>query len=115
MVDVKKSEEKRIDIDKPQTDSPLWETLFPSTIVEFKREIKFLFNLVLNRKGQWFGKTSYNFLLKQKTEDLSVKNLRKVYMLLPQETSYFTKEKTSIIITDEGKRIASFILKNNDE
>ncbi|MHA2204127.1 MAG: hypothetical protein ACW991_10605, partial [Candidatus Hodarchaeales archaeon] len=67
------------------------------------------------REGRWHGKTSYNFLLKHKTDDISVTNLKKVYMILPQETSYFKKEKSSIVITEEGEKIASSILKSNDQ
>ncbi|MHA2155309.1 MAG: hypothetical protein ACXABU_08215, partial [Candidatus Hodarchaeales archaeon] len=111
---IKKTEEKIIKSDKLQTKPVSWITEFPPTVSECEKEIRFLFNLILNRKGQWHGKTTYNYLVKQKTVDISATNLRKVYMILPQQTSYFTKEKTSLIITEEGKRIALIILNSNE-
>ena len=94
---------------------PSWITQFPPTIHNYENEIRFLFNLIMKREGRWHGRTSYNFLQKHKTDDISVTNLKKVYMILPQETSYFKKEKTSIVITEEGKKIASSILESNDQ
>ncbi|MHA2031491.1 MAG: hypothetical protein ACW99Q_19105, partial [Candidatus Kariarchaeaceae archaeon] len=110
----KKTEEKIYDIEEQQIKPSSWITQFPEAVSGCEKEIRFLFILVLKRKGRWYGKTSYNFLLKKKTDDVSATNLRKIYMILPQQTSYFTKEKTSIVITEEGKKIALIILKNKN-
>jgi hypothetical protein len=111
---VKKPEENLLEIEKQQTKPSSWIDQFPPSVSECEKEIRFLFIFVLKREGKWYGKTSYNFLLKKKPDDLSTSNLRKIYMILPQQTSYFKKEKTSIIITEEGKRIALKILKRID-
>ncbi|MFX1508414.1 MAG: hypothetical protein ACFFDC_20220, partial [Promethearchaeota archaeon] len=112
-----KAEKERIEVSvkepKEKVAPSSWITLFPPAVSECEKEIRYLFNLVLTREGRWYGRTSYNFLLKRKTADISVQNLQKVYMTIPQKTSYFIKEKNSIFITEEGKRIASNILKDD--
>ncbi|MFX0211688.1 MAG: hypothetical protein ACFFDT_37270, partial [Candidatus Hodarchaeota archaeon] len=81
---VEEPKEKVLKIEELLEPSP-WITLFPPAVSECEKEIKYLFNLVLTREGRWYGKTSYNFLLKHKTTDISTANLRKIYMLLPQK------------------------------
>ncbi|PWI47682.1 hypothetical protein CEE45_10475 [Candidatus Heimdallarchaeota archaeon B3_Heim] len=107
--------EDKVETEKRQTKPSPWIAQFPPSVSECEKEIRYLFILVLRREGQWHGRTSYNFLLKKRTDEISVANLRKVYTILPQQTSFFKKEKTSIIITEEGKRVALSILKNNDQ
>lgn len=112
---VKEPKGKILEIKEQYIQPSSWITQFPPIVSECEKEIYFLFNLVTKRQGRWYGRTSYNFLLKHKTDDISVTNLRKIYMILPQQTTYFEKEKTSIVITEVGKRIASSILKGDDK
>jgi hypothetical protein len=111
----KKPEEAISEMERQEAKPSSWIAEFPPAVSKCEKEIRFLFILVLKREGKWYGRTSYNFLLKQKPKDLSTTNLRKVYMTLPQQTVFFKKEKTSIIITDKGKEIALRILKKNDQ
>ena len=87
-----------------------WINQFPTNLSDCQKEIKYLFNLVITRGGRFYGQTTLTYLLKNVPLELSKDKLKILFKTLPKDTSYFIKRKTSIVITEEGKKIASRIL-----
>ncbi|MFX0185827.1 MAG: hypothetical protein ACFE95_22310, partial [Candidatus Hodarchaeota archaeon] len=107
--------EEPVKREKPVKEKTRWIDKFPSSFSEYESELKFLFKLVVDRYGPYHGKTTLKYLLYHSPADLSKTNLKLLFNEISNQTDYFAKEKTSIIITEEGKRIASSILKGDTQ
>ncbi|MHA2248253.1 MAG: hypothetical protein ACXADY_25105, partial [Candidatus Hodarchaeales archaeon] len=93
-------------------DISTWITFFPPAVSNCEKEIKFLFTLVLERKSPYYGKTSLPYLIKYSPNHLSKEKTKLLFNILPTHTSYFTKKRTLIAITEEGKSISESIIKD---
>ncbi|MFX0183730.1 MAG: hypothetical protein ACFE95_11660 [Candidatus Hodarchaeota archaeon] len=103
---------KREEIVKEKT---RWIDKFPPAFSEYETELKFLFKLVVERLGPYHGQTSLKYLISHSPTKLSKTNLKIIFNDIPIQTDFFTRKRSSIVITEEGKRIASNILKSDDQ
>ena len=92
-----------------------WIDEFPPTFSGYENELKFLFKLVIERYGPYHGQTTLKYLLSHSSTGLSKPNLEVLFNDIPMQTDYFVMKKMSIVITEEGKRIASAILKGDNQ
>ena len=89
-----------------------WIDDFPTFFSDYKKEIIYLFKLVMERKKTLHGKTTLNYLISHSSADLSDSNLKSLFDDISIKTTYFIKEKKSIVITEEGKKMALRIQKS---
>jgi hypothetical protein len=92
-----------------------WIDIFPSTFSEYELEIRFLFKLVVERFGPYNGQTSLKYLLSHSPPILSNTNLKLIFNDIAVYTDFFIRRRNSIVLTDEGKRIASIILQIDNQ
>ncbi|MFX0170399.1 MAG: hypothetical protein ACFE9L_00610 [Candidatus Hodarchaeota archaeon] len=92
-----------------------WINEFPPTFSGYESELKYLFELVVERYGPYHGQTTLKYLLSHSPAGLSKPNLEMLFKEIHIQTNYFIRKKKSIVITEEGKRIASSILKGDNQ
>ncbi|MHA2294194.1 MAG: hypothetical protein ACXACK_18695, partial [Candidatus Hodarchaeales archaeon] len=108
-------EEEIISEEEMTKEEARWIDEFPPTFSGYETELKYLFKLVVERQGPYHGQTTIKYLLSHSPADLSKPNLEVLFNDIPMQTNFFIKRKRSIVITEEGKRIASTILKSDNQ
>ncbi|MFW9917949.1 MAG: hypothetical protein ACFFGZ_20305, partial [Candidatus Thorarchaeota archaeon] len=100
---VKKAEVKPSVVPEPKPD---WTDSLPQTVKNWKKDIRYFFRRIMTRGGRWKGQTTINYLIKDCPPEISPDRLKQLFKMLPDQTAYFLKEKTSVHITEEGQSFA---------
>ncbi|HKZ42464.1 MAG TPA: hypothetical protein VJ044_15990, partial [Candidatus Hodarchaeales archaeon] len=90
-------------IDRRHKDS--WTNLLDEGIKEYSTEIKYIIDLVMNRKGKYKGQTTEDFLVKELPAGLSKPRMRKAFKLLPEKSNLFTRGGSSIVLSKAGEEL----------
>jgi hypothetical protein len=85
---------------------PDWTDSFPEAVKTWKKDIRYFFTRIMTRGGRWKGQTTVNYLIKDCPPEISPERLKQLFKMLPGQTSFFLKEKTSVYITEEGQKFA---------